>query len=199
MRCRLNKPFGVFLALCFSWLVAGCADGEPWQTRVLPDDFPPLAFELVSGGGELLSAVHLEGKITLMFFGYLSCPDVCPTTMAKLQGVLQELPPAQRDQVRVLFVSIDPGRDDPRRLAEYAAWFGPQFIGATSEPARLRELTSRYGTSFEVYNGGEGGDYVVAHGTHILVFDRAGEARLSIPFDESREAIGHDLRRLLAS
>ncbi len=72
MLCRFNKSArvcGIFLALCFAWLVAGCDGGEPWQTRALPDDFPPLTFELVSDGGEPVRAVDLEGKIVLMLFG----------------------------------------------------------------------------------------------------------------------------------
>lgn len=189
-------PLAIAAGLIATALLLGCSDSRSWRTQALSADFPSLGFELISGENRRISEAAVEGKVTLLYFGYLSCPDVCPTTMATLNAALKSLPEHQRDQVRVLFVSVDPERDDPQRVADYAAWFGPQFIGATAEPERVRRLANRYGTSFQHF---EKDKRVVIHGGNVLAFDRDGRARLMIRHDDGSEAIAHDLKRLITS
>lgn len=180
-------------------LLAACSDAPEWRTQSLEADFPDLAFELTTDRSDAFTEADLRGNLTLLFFGYTSCPDACPTTMTRLRAVLDELPDAQREHVRVLFVSVDPDRDTPGRLAAYADHYGPEFIGATAELVRLTELVQRYGSSFRHEPGRRDGDYVVTHGSHVLAFDGDGRARLLIQSSDSVEAIAHDLRHLLAS
>ncbi|MDN3521126.1 SCO family protein [Halomonas ramblicola] len=189
---------GVAAALLVMLAVA-CSEAPQWQTRTLEPGFPGLDFELIVEDGETITEAQLEDAVTLLFFGYTHCPDVCPTTLARLGAALRELPEAQRDHVKVLFVSVDPERDDPQRLASYTGAFGAQFIGATAEPERLRQLASRYGSSFHHDAENEGEHYLVTHGSNVLAFDREGSARLLIRPEDGVEEIAHDLRLLLAS
>lgn len=173
-----------------------CSEAPQWQTRPLESGFPGLEFELIAEDGETITEAQLRDAVALLFFGYTSCPDVCPTTLARLSAAIKKLPEAQRDRVTVLFVSVDPARDDPQRLATYTGAFGSQFLGATAEPERLRQLASRYGSSFQYGPEDEEGDYLVTHGSNVLAFDQEGDARLLIRPDDGIEEIAHDLRQL---
>jgi protein SCO1 len=178
-------------------LSSACSDVS-WHGVPLGPDFPPLAFELDVAGDERITEASVHGAVTLLFFGYMSCPDVCPATMANLGAAIASLPGPQRDRVRVVFVSVDPERDEPARLASYAAHFGPQFIGATADADTVRQLASRYGTTFQsMRTAGDPGHYLVAHGSHVYAFDGSGRARLMIRHDQVPGAIADDLERLL--
>ena len=198
---RLVRPawmcaLGLSLGAALITLSACSNPTRGWHGAPLPDDFPALQFELHTQADQTLTERDFEGQVTLMFFGYLSCPDVCPATMAKLRDALAALPDAEAQRVSVLFVSVDPARDTPERLSAYAAHFGSAFTAATQSPEQLRQLTSRYGTSFQLEDSG-GQHYLVAHGSHILAFDGQGRARLMLPHDADVDALRHDIRRLL--
>lgn len=201
-RCGSAVALGLTLlfALFVVFAVAACDDAARWQGTPLGESFPALDTAVLSFYPDAPDAPELSGTapgVTLLFFGYLSCPDVCPTTLANLRASLDALPQSQRERVRVVFVSVDPARDSPERLSAYAAWFGPEFRAATAAPTQLRALVARYGSSFQLGEADAHGHYVVAHGSHVLAFDTAGRARLLIPHDSSPEAIANDLRQLL--
>lgn len=183
-------------ALVITLLVGACSDTGQWRTSPVDAGFPGLAFELTTAGDEVITEADMRGAVTLLFFGYTHCPDVCPLSLARLSVAIDELPDAAAGNVRVLFVSVDPARDDPQRLARYARAFGEQFVGATAGIQRLRALTRRYGSSFRHGPANEDGDYLVSHGSSVLVFDGEGRARLLIRADDGVEAIANDLRRL---
>ncbi|WP_290647959.1 SCO family protein [Aquisalimonas sp.] len=187
------------MALTVALLLTACSDGAEWRTKGLEADFPELAFELIADTGGDFTETQLEGTVTLLFFGFTSCPDACPTTMARLRAVIGELPESKQDELKVLFVSVDPARDDPERLAAYTRHYGPQFIGATHDLERVTKLANRYGSSFEHGREQGGAEYPVVHGSTVLAFDREGRARLLIRSQDSIEAIVHDLRKLLAA
>ena len=188
----------VGLVAALALLLAACSESSEWRTRPLGADFPELSFELTTDRSDAFTEADLRGNLTLLVFGYTSCPDACPATMARLRAVLDELPDEQRAHVRVLFVSVDPDRDTPRHLAAYASHYGPEFIGATADRVRITELVQRYGSSFR-HETGPRGDDIITHGSHVFAFDGDGRARLLIQFSDSVEAILHDLRNLLAS
>lgn len=180
-------------------LAPGCSDAPSWRTKPLDDAFPELTFNLTGEGGDTITEARVKGSVTLLFFGYTFCPDVCPTTLARLSAAIAQLPEADRGRVNVLFVSVDPARDDPARLAAYTDAFGPRVIGATAERDRLERLTSRYGSSFQYGPKDDRGNYLVSHGSSVLVFDADGDARLLIRPSHDTDAIAHDLRQLVAS
>lgn len=185
--------FAVVVAL----VLAACGDTE-WRTKDISGLMPELAFELTGESGETITAQRFEGQITLVFFGFTNCPDACPTTMAALAQVLDQLPQDIASRIRVLYVSVDPDRDTPAQLAEYTDAFGERFIGATGSQEQLRELTKRYRVTYSYGDAkGQSDDYDVSHSSAVFVFDGAGEPRLM--YRENRDnqaALVSDLKQL---
>jgi protein SCO1/2 len=181
-------------------LLGGCGDsGPPWALRDVSGLLPPLAFTLHDGTGRVRTADDFAGQVTLVYFGYTHCPDVCPATLARLAGVLGDLGPAAAQQARILFVSVDPARDTPALLQAYAQAFGPAVTGLSGTPAQLRQVTKRYRVSYGLGTADASGDYEVSHSSAVFIFDRHGEARLLATENDSAERLASDLHRLLAT
>jgi protein SCO1/2 len=192
---RVRAPHAA--ALLLTGLLTGCSVPAPdWHASRLPADFPALELELKSASGHRLDETRLAGTYVLLMFGYLSCPDVCPSTLARLRAALSALPPAVARRFRVVFVSVDPERDSPARLARYTGAFGEHFIGTTAGVPSLRRLMQRYGLSFGYSERSRGAAYTVSHPGGVFAFDAGGEARLLIDQGLSVEAIASDLHRL---
>lgn len=178
-------------------LLQSCNKGPAWNAKDISGLMPPLAFNLVDESGRHVTAADYRGKIVLLFFGYTNCPDYCPTTLARLASVLDKLP-NERNEVQILFVSVDPRRDDPQRLALYTSNFAPEIIGLTGTEPALRELAKRYRTTFSYGKPNKLGNYEVTHGLAVYVFDRTGKARLMILDTEGAQQVATDLKRLVA-
>ena len=100
-------------------------------------------FTLMSASGPV-SLSDYRGKVVMLFFGFTACPDVCPTALQKLSQAVSGLSTENQEEVLTLFVSVDPQRDTPERLAEYVNFFGDKIIGLTGNASDLRTLTQRY-------------------------------------------------------
>lgn len=184
------------VAVIVSLALSACGETD-WRTKDISGLMPELAFELTGESGEPLTAERFEDRITLLFFGYTHCPDICPVTMGKLSAVMQKLPDGVAEDTRVLFVSVDPARDTPQQLADYTEAFGERFIGATGTQDQLGQLNKRYRVTYSYGDGkGEDTDYLVSHSSAVFVFDRAGEVRLMFRQDDSIEAMASDLTEL---
>lgn len=181
----------VFISL---WLV-GCGD-QAWQTKDISGLMPPLEFTLIDEKGNTVNAEQFRGKTTLLFFGFTHCPDVCPTTLARLGTAIRQLDDEIREDTQVLFVSVDPGRDDPETLRKYTDAFGPQFVGFTGDKDALDALTRRYRVTYGYGEEDDNGNYDVSHSSAIFAFNRAGEARLLIRDSDPMDAVVADLERL---
>ena len=132
-------------------------------------------FTLTSPNGPL-SLSDLRGKVVLMFFGYTSCPDVCPTTLAVLSRVFTGMTPAELQQVTALFISLDPGRDTPELLHKYTQYFHPNIVGVTNSQGTMQQLLQDYAVSYERKERPESPlGYVIFHTPDILVVDRDGK------------------------
>jgi len=184
----------IMTALASLWLV-GCGE-QAWQTKDISGLMPPLAFELVDENGNTVNAERFLGKSTLLFFGFTHCPDVCPTTLARLDAATQRMDEAARDDIQVLFVSVDPRRDNPETLRTYTDAFGPQFIGLTGDKEALDELTRRYRVTYGYGEEDSNGNYDVSHSSAVFAFNDQGEARLLIRDSDPLEAVVADLERL---
>lgn len=181
-------------------LVAGCFGSEQsWNAKSIEGLMPDLAFTLTRSDGETVTAEDYQGQVRLLFFGFTSCPDVCPATMAKLNQAIKAMPEDLQDQVTPLFVSVDPQRDTPEKLGEYVRFFGDHMVGLTGDEAGLRDLAKRYRTTFGYDEPDNKGNYNVSHSAAIYVFDGQGDARLLLRPELTREQITRDLTQLAAS
>ncbi len=184
------------LALLAASILAGCSGSKKWDTTNITGVMPNLKFTLTDENGTTVHADNWRGKVKLLYFGYTHCPDICPLTLADIARALRSLG-KQADQVRVLFVSVDPKRDTPAVLKTYAHAFGPQFVGLTGTQDQLLALTARYRVSYSYDNPDVDGNYTVNHGAAIYVFDKTGRVRLLMSRSDKSAAIAHDLKQLL--
>ena len=156
-------------------------DQKPTQVYSIAGHLADLKFKLSRAGNQTLDNEQLQGKVVLVFFGYASCPDICPTTMAELTDVLHELGPENAKQVQIVFVSVDPHRDTPEVLQAYVDAFDNGAIGVTGNPQEIAEVARRYRVSYQIEKPKPGADpnnYEVMHAQGVYVFDKKGKARL---------------------
>lgn len=152
--------------------------------------------QLIRAGGTNFRLSEMRGKIVALFFGYTSCPDVCPTTMAELKQALDKVG-ARADQVQVLFVTVDPQRDTPEKVQEYVNHFNSDFIGLSGPEPDLAKVWSEYGVFRQIVDGTSAAGYIVDHTARVTLIDQQGNLRVSFPFDTPVEDVVHDLNLLL--
>jgi protein SCO1/2 len=190
--------FRTVLALAFLLLLAACGDGETWHATNITGAMPPLEFRMTRArDGAAVGADAYLGKIVILYFGYTHCPDICPTTLANLSDVIERLGPL-RNQVRVLFVTVDPNRDTPAILDDYTKAFAPEIDGLRGSDDALAALARRYRVAFGVTQAEDGKPYAVMHSDAVFFFDGTGRARLVTTSTADTGAIAEDLRHLLA-
>jgi protein SCO1/2 len=151
------------------------------ERRALP------AFELIDQARAPFGPARMRGRWTFLFFGFVNCPDVCPTTLAMLADVRARIATASAGDVpQVVLVSVDPGRDTPPVLAQYVAHFDPSFTGVTGDPAAIETLTRALGVAVAVGAPADDGSYAVDHTAAIFLVDPAG--RVAALFNTPHEA-----------
>ncbi|MDK8465404.1 SCO family protein [Marinobacter sp. SS13-12] len=193
-RSRLLNMLPIAAVLASTVILAGCfSDDGSWHGKDISGLMPELAFELTDTSGDTLTADDTAGEIRMLFFGFTSCPDVCPATLQKLSRAVKDMPDELQDDTRIVFVSVDPRRDTPERIGSYVDFFSERAIGLTGEEKALRELSKRYRTTFGYDDPDEEGNYNVSHSGAVYVFDREGEARLLFRPELSVEDIRADL------
>lgn len=147
--------------------------------------------------GQPRTLADFRGKAVIVFFGYTSCPDVCPTALARFAEAMQQLG-ADAARVQVLFVTLDPARDTPAKLAAYVPWFDPSFLGLYGDAAATAAAAREFKVFYAKKETGGGMAYVLDHSAGAYVFDPAGRIRLYVKDDATIAAIVGDLRDLLA-
>lgn len=189
-----HKAISAMALLASLVVLGGCFGGdENWNGKDISGLMPELAFELTGTSGDTITAEQTDGQIRLLFFGFTSCPDICPATLQKLSRAVKGLPEALRTDTQIVFVSVDPQRDTPERIDSYVSFFSDRAIGLTGEEPALRELSKRYRTTFGYDEPDAEGNYNVSHSGAVYVFDREGKARLLIRPELSVEEIRTDL------
>jgi protein SCO1/2 len=155
-------------------------------------------FSLQDPQGRTRTLADYKGKAVVMFFGYTHCPDVCPTTMAELNQVMQKLgDDAQR--VQVVFVTVDPQRDTAELMGQYVPAFNPAFVGLRpADDAALKEVTKSFRVVVNKVEGSTPNNYTIDHTAGIYVFDPKGQLRLFMRPDEPVDAMAKDLKTLLS-
>ena len=196
MHNRTTRPISrLVLPVLLATGLAACG-GSGYQTKGIEGLLPELTFRLTSETGETITAADMQGAPTVVFFGFTHCPDVCPTAMARITAATEAAGEGLDTDLQVLFVSVDPGRDTPQRLADYTAFFSDRVTGATAPLERVRELTKRYRATFGYDEPNEYGDYNVSHSSAMYVFDAEGDARALFRPSDSVAAMAADLRRI---
>ena len=158
---------------------------------------PPHAapeFSLPGSDGSEVTLARYRGKVVLLTFGFTHCAAVCPTTLSTLAQARAQLGKAA-DSVQVIYVTVDPERDDAAHLRTHLAAFDRKFIGATGAPDALAETRQKYGVT--ATRVGTGPDYAFAHTSSIFLIDRAGKLRALMPFGHDADDFVHDIRFLL--
>jgi protein SCO1/2 len=145
--------------------------------------------------GKPVTANDYRGKVVALYFGYTHCPDECPTTLANLAAVLKRLGP-DANNVRVLFVSVDPSRDTLPILKAYVSTFAPQIDGLRGTPDQIARLTRRYRVVYRVTPASPGHAYDVVHSNTVYIFDPSGRARLVSLRTDDASALANDFERL---
>ena len=165
---------------------AGAVLDDP---ELLPD------FTLMSANGPV-SLSDFRGQYVFLYFGYMFCPDFCPTTMAKLAKVHRELGD-DAGRMQAIMVSVDPERDTPELLANYVTVFNPTFIGITGTKEEIDRAGEPYGLFYQRNEGSAATGYLVDHSTRVYLISPDGRALVAYPHDATAEAILADLQWLI--
>ena len=156
---------------------------------------PPL--ELQGTDGRPLNLANYCGKVVMLAFGFSSCGEVCPITLATLAGARRKLG-AEAERVQVVYVTVDPERDTEAQMKKYLAAFDATFVGGVGTRAQIDAAQKRYGISSSKTVYPDGG-YTIGHSSSIYLIDRAGGLRAVMPYGRSVDDFVHDLRILLRS
>ena len=151
---------------------------------------------LTAHTGARVSTADFRGKVTVLFFGYTHCPDICTPTLTKLAAVREALG-ADADQVQVLFITVDPQHDTPKQLAAFVPKFDPSFIGLTGAPAEIGAVAAEYKVAYAHAPARPQQQVLIDHSGGMLVKDRTGRLRLLFKNDMPVADIAADLRQLL--
>lgn len=153
-------------------------------------------FTLQSASGEV-SLHDFQDKVVLLYFGYRSCPDICPTSLSSLSLALQALTVKEKADTQTLFVSVDPERDTPELLKDYVDYFRANMLGLTGSPEILKEIASRYGVAYRKVESNSALGYLVDHSANIYLIDRSGQLQESLPHGTSPDAMVESIRKYL--
>ncbi len=164
--------------------------GPPAGNAVPPPAKPLSDFRLIDPRGRPFTLANLKNRWSFVFFGYMNCPDVCPTTLGIMQQVWHQLRTSKADmkQLQMIFISVDPERDQPQQLQDYVAYFDPAFIGVSGDPDEIDKLANQTGILYGYEDADEEtGNYIVNHSVQILLLDPQARLQtvLSPPFDSA--------------
>jgi protein SCO1/2 len=180
----------VLVVACGGDVSAGVLQGE-----VVDPPTPKPSFVLTDTSGEPYDfAVETEGKLTLLYFGYLNCPDICPVHLAQIAEVFDRIPEVARD-AEMVFVSVDPDRDSPEEIRRFLDNFDSRFVGLTGTHAELKQAQ----TAAEVPPAiivGDGDDYTVDHAGWVIAYAPDGLNHSLYPFGTRQSVWANDLRLL---
>lgn len=189
-----------FLALCLPLVLlsGACGGGAPAED-------PPLAgaaiggpFELVDKTGKTVRWSDFDGKYRMIYFGYAYCPDVCPLDVQRMmQGFarFKQAEPALATQVQPIFVTVDPERDTPAKVGEFAAAFSDDLVGLTGSVDRIDAAAKAFGVFYERGEPGAGGGYLVNHSRSAYLMGRDGKPIALLPVDEGADEVAAVLEK----
>lgn len=193
---RFANPAALMLAALIAGGAPAWADGDAAlkagvfePARLAPD------FTLQGSDGAELKLSRYRGKVVVLGFGFTSCLAVCPVTLGTLAAAHKALG-AQAGDMQVVYVTVDPERDDAARMKNYLSSFDPSFVGGTGSEAQLAAVRKDYGIAAEKVAGPDGS---YSHSSFVYLIDRQGRLRALMPFGHAAADYVHDLKILLAA
>jgi len=152
-------------------------------------------FQLTRSDGRRVTEADFRGKPTAIFFGFTFCPEVCPTTLYELSGLIKDLGP-DADKMNFAFVSVDWGRDGPKELASYTSAFDSRIQGLSGTEAEIETVTKAYRVYYKRVPV-EGGDYTIDHTASVYLMDKDGQFVGTLAYGEARSTMLEKLKRLV--
>lgn len=154
-------------------------------------------FSLTDHNGKLRTIADFRGKLVFVFFGYTHCPDICPTTLSDMAGIMKSLGP-DADKLQVLFITLDPERDTPEVMAGYVPVFHPGFLGLYGDRAATEKVARDFKIFQQRVSGPDGKSYTIDHTAASYVFDTRGHLRLFVRYGQNGAPLLNDLKLLLS-
>ena len=200
---KKNLLLGLALLVLFAagWFTASqvtqslqkTPNGETLQNTALGGDFT------LQNGTKTYQLSDFAGKLVVMYFGYTSCPDVCPTTLGVISLGLKALTPEQMAQVQPIFISVDAERDavDGEKLMKYAQHFNPSFIGLSGTDEQVRAVTKQYGAFYAKVKSTSALGYLVDHTSRTYIIDQQGKLLKVMPHDMTPEQLTQAIQAAL--
>ena len=196
VRVLILASLGLLAVAIAAWLLLPRLLPYNYHGFAMEPTKPVADFTLDGPNGKPVKLSDFRDKLTVLYFGYTYCPDVCPTTLAELTQGLKGLG-RKADKVQVVMVTVDPERDTPETLAKYVANFDPRFIGLSGTPDQIAAAATPLGIYYQKHEGSAATGYLVDHTASVAVIDQDGYLRLVFPFGTSGEDIASDLAHLL--
>jgi protein SCO1/2 len=169
---------------------------ENFRGTLYDPALPAPEIELALGDGSSFKLSEKRGNVVLLFFGYTSCPDVCPTTLSELRKIKTELG-EDASRVQVVYVTVDPDRDTPEKVQEYVSLFNSSFIGLSGSLDELEPVWQDYGVYRQIEETESESGYLVTHTARVYLIDLEGNLRLSYAFGTPTDDILHDVKLVL--
>jgi protein SCO1/2 len=152
-------------------------------------------FTLTDFNGQSRTLADYSGRVVMLYFGFVQCPDVCPTALTRAAAVKQQLG-ADAAQLQVIFVTVDPERDTPELLRDYMAAFDPSFMALTGSPEQIKAVADEFRVYYKKVPTGS--TYTMDHTALSYLFDREGHIRVVLRHEQTADDYTADIRQLLA-
>lgn len=194
---KLILPLAIIafvLGLSLSINFFGKKDSSPSASQM---SFPPGGDFTLHAGEKVVKLSDYNDKLRFIFFGYTSCPDICPTALAFISSSLKELTPEELSQVQVFFVSVDPDRDTPQKLHDYTNYFHENIIGVTGSKEEIDLVTKNYEAKYKIQESDSAMGYLVDHAASVYVVGKKGNIIDMLPHGLPVEAITKTIRDLI--
>jgi protein SCO1/2 len=201
---KRRVPWRVLHALSCALSLAACAPSDKPAVSFHSTDITGASFAKTLALNDATTKAprtleSFKGKVTVFFFGYMFCPDYCPTTMTTLNAALAKMAPEDAKQVEVVFVTVDPKRDTPDQLAKYVAAFNPNFKALYGSEEATAAVAKDWKIIYQKAQVKDEFTYLVDHSTQMYAFDKQGRIRLMIRHETGVDSIAKDLTTLLKS
>ena len=197
-RVLLLFGFAVLVGLSVTLSAGMLARPYTFQGSLIDPPVSAADFTLSDQNGQPFTLSDQRGNVVLIFFGYTHCPDVCPVTLTRYKQLRTELG-AQAEQVRFVFITVDPERDTVENIQKHLANYDPAIVGLTGSRAELEPVWKSYGVYQAKAQTESAAGYLVDHTARVYAIDTQGNWRLTYPFEMDTPAILEDVRHLLKS